>query len=173
MTAYLDLPRKHQTDIWNHLLPLDDDGEQAAFAFARHLRLGAENRFQLIEWHAVPRHGLTAPNPYHIELTDETKANMIKRAHDLDACLVEFHSHPGPWPAAFSEIDRAGLAEFVPHVRWRLRQRPYVAIVVTNRDFDGLVWTAQSREAQRLDGIRVGHEILLPTKLSELGSNHD
>ena len=171
MSAYLELPPSHKAEIWSHLLPIGERGERAAFAFVRHVPQATEHRFDFIEWYAVPRSGLAKPNAFQVELTDETKAKVIKRAHDLEACLVELHSHPGPWPAAFSETDRIGLAEFVPHVRWRLRGRPDIALVVAKNDFDGLVWISDAPEAQRLDGIRAGHDVLLPTALSRLGSN--
>jgi hypothetical protein len=35
-----------------------------------------------------------------------------------------------------------GFQEWVPHIMWRLRQRPYVAVVVTPDSFDALVWQA-------------------------------
>ena len=44
----------------------------------------------------------------YLELADETRARLIKRAHDLQASLVEMHSHPAPFPAAFSPADRPG-----------------------------------------------------------------
>jgi len=77
---------------------------------------------------------------YHIELADVVRARVIKRAHDLGATLIEMHSHLGKWPAQFSPSDIAGFHEWVPHVRWRLKGKPYAALVVTRRGFDGLAW---------------------------------
>ena len=54
----------------------------------------------------------------------------------MGASLVEMHSHIGPWPAGFSYADRLGLQETVPHMWWRLKKRPYLALVVTNCSFD-------------------------------------
>jgi hypothetical protein len=76
----------------------------------------------------------------YLELGDAARARLIKEAHDRKLCLVESHSHPGPYPAAFSYSDLAGLEEFVPHVRWRLRGRPYAALVFAASGFDGLAW---------------------------------
>ena len=77
----------------------------------------------------------------YFELTDEARIGLIKRAHVLQASLAEFHSHLSPWPAAFSLSDRMGLKETVPHMRWRLKRRPYLAVVVAPSGFDALVWS--------------------------------
>src|SRR6266487_1407438 len=101
-----------------------------------------------------------------MELADETRAQVIKRAHDLGASMVEFHSHPYPWPARFSESDRVGLEEFVPHVWWRLKGRPYAAVVVAPSGFDGLVWMTSPDRPEQLDGIACGDRLLRPTGLT-------
>ena len=111
-----------------------------AFLFARHRTEDAEQIFETIEWYPVPPDGYGVRNEFHFELTDEVRAHVIKRAHDLGACIVEVHSHGGPLPAAFSPSDLWGFREFVPHVWWRLKGRPYLALVATRRDFDGLAW---------------------------------
>jgi hypothetical protein len=102
----------------------------------------------------------------HLELTDRTRANIIKRAHDLSASLVELHSHVGNWPAAFSLSDRLGLKDTVPHMWWRLRGRPYIAIVAAKSGYDALVWLNDPETPESLDGILKGHQIIQPTNLS-------
>lgn len=139
-----------------------------AFVFARHVEQGSDHFFEYVEWYAVPPAGFAIRTGYHIELTDKTRATVIKRAHDLDTSLAEFHSHLGTWPAQFSPSDQMGLNEFVPHVRWRLRGRPYLAVVATRADLDGLAWIDSSSRAVRLNGIRVGDRVLRPTGLSPL-----
>ena len=93
----------------------------------KHLTKGEDQIFEYIEWYAVPADGFSVCNEYHFELTDEVRAQVIKRAHDLGASIAEVHSHHGPWPAAFSPSDQLGFREFVPHVWWRLKGRPYLA----------------------------------------------
>ena len=105
---------------------------------------------------------------HHFALSDWVRADVIKRAHDLDASIAEFHSHLGPWPAEFSLTDQIGFQDFVPHVMWRLKGRPYLAVVVTPRDIDALVWMSDPKSPQHLDGIRAGDTIVRTTQLSHL-----
>lgn len=174
MAVVLELPAHIKRTIWSHLLQDDEWSEAAGFAFVKHARSGPQHSFEYIEWHAVPTEGFEIRTGHHIELTDEARATVIKRAHDLDASPVEFHSHLGPWPAEFSPSDRLGLAEFVPHVRWRLQGRPYLAVVATRTGFDGLAWIADSPRPVRLDCISVDGHVLRPTGLSsmEYGDDH-
>ena len=68
----------------------------------------------------------------------------------------------------FSLTDQKGFQEFVPHVWWRLKGKPYVAVVVAQTDFDGVVWISDSVSPQYLDGIVSGDTIHRPTQLSSL-----
>lgn len=136
--------------------------------FVRHVPQDDADVFEHVEWYPVPSDGFLVHTGYHFELTDETSARVIKRAHDLGASLVEFHSHTGPWRAAFSPSDQLGFQEFVPHVWWRLKGKPYLAIVVTQTDFDGLAWTVGPKTPQHLDGIVVEGTVFAATQLSSL-----
>ena len=104
--------------------------------------------------------------PDYLELADATRARLIKRAHDLGASLVEMHSHPGPWKAAFSRSDILGLSETVPHMWWRLDKRPYAAIVVSPSGFDAMVWLESPVSPQALDSLAAGSRILRPTNIT-------
>src|SRR5207249_9382808 len=91
-----------------------------------------------------------------VELTDEARARIIKTAWDTGTSPVEFHSHPGDYCGAmFSPIDMYGFSEYVPHCRWRLRGRPYLAVVVSPAGMDALAWTGG-------DGTSVGLEAIRP-----------
>jgi hypothetical protein len=138
--VFLNLPADVHQEVWKHLVPGRRDPEAACFMFVRHVTQDDAQVFEHVEWYPIHPDGFLVRTGYHFELTDETRAKVIKRAHDLGASLVEFHSHTGPWPAAFSPSDQLGFQEFVPHVWWRLKGKPYLAIVVTQGDFDGLVW---------------------------------
>lgn len=164
----LQLPGDDWHQIWQHLFGDGSSDEAAGFLFATHRTEDEVQVFEKVEWYPVPADGYEVRNEFHFELTDQVRGQVIKRAHDLRASIVEVHSHGGPLPAAFSPSDQWGFREFVPHVWWRLKGRPYLAVVATSRDFDGLVWLAGPETPQRLDGIVVDGQILTSTGLSSL-----
>ena len=166
----LDLPEKIQRDLRAHLLRKGSRTEQAAFLHARFEANDDCVTFRYVELVPVPPEGFASRTEFHFELTDQARASVIKRAHDLGTSLVEFHSHLGPWPAQFSPTDLLGLDDFVPHVWWRLKGRPYVAVVVAPSGFDGLAWIASPHNPQRLDGIVIEGRVLKPTGLTPLRS---
>jgi len=165
------LPQQVYHAVWSHLLPTRFRNEEASFMYVSAASAGKAHEFEFVDWDPIQPHGFLARSRYGFELTDESRARVIKRAHDLGASLVEMHSHAGSWPAAFSTSDLIGFAEFLPHVWWRLQGKPYFALVVTRRSFDGLAWLTSPDSPQRLDGIAVGETILVPTKLSAFNSD--
>lgn len=165
---HLSVPHRVLEKVWDHLLPDRADSEEAAFIFVRREDMEGRIAFRCVDWYPVPLDGFVIHSRYHIELTDETRAKVIKRAHDLGASLVEFHSHMGSALAKFSPSDLAGFNEFVPHAWWRLKGRPYIALVVSKSSFDALVWLSDPNLPQRLDGLVVGETLLVPTQLSSL-----
>jgi len=135
--------------------------------FARRETIRNDEIFTAVDWYAVPAEGFAFRSKYYIELSNDTKAFLIKKAHDLQTSLVECHSHLGPWPAEFSPSDFSGFREFVPHILWRLSGRPYLAVVTTPRtDFDGLVWISPDQNPVQLDAIQTERRTLYPTALS-------
>ena len=154
--------------VWQHLLSQDQMTESAGFMFVKPVLHGNTQVFEPIEWFPVPPEGFLELTDRHFALTDETRAWIIKRAHDLGASIAEFHSHNGPWPAAFSLTDQMGFQEFVPHVWWRLKGKPYLAVVVAPTGFDGLVWITDSASPRYLDSIVSGNTVHRPTQLSSL-----
>jgi hypothetical protein len=166
MKALLKLDTGGYDDLIAHLLPPDDEEEQAAFVFAHVARTPHQVVFEAAEIAKLGPSDFIAQHDDFLEMTDETRARLIKRAHDLDTSLVEFHSHGGPWRPAFSPSDRTGLKETVPHMWWRLRKRPYLAIVVAKAGFDALLWLDDPKLPRPLDGLLVGSRLLTPTNLS-------
>lgn len=162
----LDLPDGVHSALLAHLLPPGSGSEQAAFVFAKALPEKGDTLFRFVEWTPIDPAGFVHHSGYFIELTDETRGRMIKRAHDLDGSLVEFHSHLASWPASFSETDLDGLEEFVPHVRWRLKGRPYMAVVVAPTSFDALAWVSGSKNPEAVEGILVDGHLHRPTGLT-------
>jgi hypothetical protein len=167
--ATLHISPSIKTAIWSHLLPRHDESEsieQAAFGFANTISDGELTTFNLVEWLPIDKNSFAHQSGYHIELADEMRPFLIKRAHDLQTSLVEFHSHPFSARAEFSPSDLAGLDEFVPHVWWRLKGRPYLAIVVTPTQFDALAWVTSPRSSAPLQELRAGNTILRPSGLT-------
>jgi len=158
----LDLPRNSFLGIKKHLLPEGNDNEQAVFAFAKTKNTNGICSFKIIDWEPIAPRDFFYHTEFYLELSDEKRGQIIKKAHDLKASLVEWHSHPGIFPAAFSSSDLSGLKEFVPHVMWRLNRRPYAAIVVTPRDFDGLAWYNEA-DPYQIHAIKIGSQLLKPT----------
>lgn len=165
--ALLELPAVVYQGLQKHLLPLHSKTEQAAFVFARtETSAGNSIVFRFLDWLPLKADNFTAQHEAYLELRDEMRGSLIKRAHDLNTSLVEFHSHPGPYPAQFSPSDLAGFREFVPHVWWRLRGKPYAAVVVAPSGFDALAWLSSPQEPAVLNSIMVDSERLVPTGLT-------
>lgn len=161
--AVLVIPEDVYRNMWKHLLPPQSKSEQAAFLFADASHSAGEIKLEYREWYAVPSNGFLIQSAGYIELSDETRAMVIKRAHDLQACLVEFHSHLYSYEVSFSWSDVSGLREFVPHIMWRLKGRPYAAVVVGKSDFDSLIWSTDANSPELLSEIHVGNRVLRPT----------
>src|SRR5262245_50164640 len=149
--------------LWDHLLPIVDRREQGAFLFAAAAAVDGRLEFSVIDHAFLGPQDFATQSEDHLELADTTRIRLIKQAHRLDATLIELHSHPGPSPGGFSPSDRFGLQETVPHMWWRLKGRPYLAIVVAPSGFDALVWLSNPHVPEALTGIQVGDNLLAPT----------
>lgn len=158
--ALISLTRTDYMRLRAHLLPPGSEDEEAAFAFAD-IQQTRSYRFVPREWRLLAPGDFEYRSPYHLELADETRARIIKRAHDLRASIVEFHSHPCNL-VGFSQSDLAGMAEFVPHVWWRLKGRPYAAVVIAPDGIDGFAWTTSPRTPQRIAGLDVDGRLIKP-----------
>jgi hypothetical protein len=135
MAVFLDLQQGLRVRLWAHLL--QNGVEQVAIVFATVDPQGDDIVFNAREVYLATPDDFEFHSGYHIELTDEARARIIKKAWDTGTTPVEFHSHPGDagdlWPAMFSASDMYGFSDYVPHCRWRLRGRPYLAVVVSQR----------------------------------------
>lgn len=166
MRTVLRLPEGVHGRLWNHLLPQDADREEAAFLFLEPVASNERLLFEYIDEELLSACDFASQEDDYLELSSEARARLIKRAHDLNACVAEMHSHPFPWPAEFSVADRIGLRETVPNMFWRLKNRPYLAIVVAPSGFDALVWLDSPHAPHPLSGIIAGNQLLHPTNLS-------
>ncbi len=161
MTATLTMPDGLFESLNAHLLPQGSIREEAAFLFARPADDGST--FEVIEAQLLTPADFAHHQSNYLELDDATRGALIKRAHDIDASLVELHSHPGPFPAAFSYADLRGLQDTVPYMWWRLKNRPYFAIVVADGGFDALAWIIDPAAPEPLHIVADGR-LLCPTK---------
>lgn len=162
----LNIPPDQHRTLVKHLLPRRPMTEEAAFLFCRALQTDSGTEFHFLDAHLVPLSEFNYKSLYGIELTDRCRAAVIKRAHDLNASLLEFHSHPQSAEVEFSPSDRSGFAEFIPHVWWRLRKRPYAAVVVGPCGFDSLAWVSNPERPDGVLDLHIGNDWLKPTGLT-------
>jgi hypothetical protein len=151
-----------------HLLRQRSRNEQAAFLLCE-TTMGPEAAlFACLDAMLVEHQQFAIHSAFHLELNDAMRARVIKAAHDRKCSLVEIHSHPWSGLAQFSASDFEGLAEFVPHVWWRLGHRPYGALIITPRGIDGLAWIEGPEHAERIDALHVGDQVQRMSGLSFL-----
>lgn len=163
MTVFFDLRAGLKEQLWAHLL--QNDIEHVAIVFAAVEAKGDTTVFIAEHVYLATADDFEIHSEFHVELTDEARARIIKRAWDIGTSPVEFHSHPGDhWSAMFSPSDMYGFSEYVPHCRWRLRGRPYLAVAITPAGMDALAWTETGAEPVGLDAIRIaGGATIFPT----------
>jgi len=64
----------------------------------------------------------------------------------------------------FSPSDIAGFREFVPHIHWRLKGKPYGAVVVAPASIDAALW---EENALRLPlALNVDGTAMFPTRFT-------
>jgi hypothetical protein len=124
--------------------------EQVAFAYATF----SAATFEIVELDVIATEEVEFRSDWHVTLADEVRPRLIKAAWDTGRCLIESHSHGPHGSAQFSPSDLAGFEEWVRHVRWRLRGRPYAALVLAGDTWDALAWT-EGTEPTGVAGIDV------------------
>jgi hypothetical protein len=126
-------------------------------------------QFRLRQWRPVPASGFESRSDHHLVLADDFRAEIIKWAWDSGSSLVEAHSHDFGI-ARFSPSDMSGLREWLPHLWWRLRGRPYGAVVVDGDTFDALAWVASADPPEHVVGIELDGGGFLPATGLTLGA---
>jgi hypothetical protein len=164
--VYFDLAVGMKERLWTHLL--QNEQEQASFVFATVETAGDTIIFSAQEIYLATPQDFTIQSEFHIELSDDARARLIKHAWDTGTTPVELHSHPGDWwGAMFSPSDMYGFDEFVPHCRWRLKGRQYLACLVTPAGTDALAWIDNTGIPVGLSAIRVANDQpVIPTSQS-------
>ena len=161
MPVSISLPESMLSNIHQHLFPNNDRREQGGFLFARFDEVGQV--FDVLEWVPLTGTDYVHQERDYLELTDVTRAALIKKAHDMQASLIEIHCHPGQVKVAFSLADWMGFREFVPHVRWRLAKRPYAALVFGYECVDGLAWLGDQAVPIEINCLYSGSDRLVTT----------
>jgi proteasome lid subunit RPN8/RPN11 len=173
----LAIPQEVYEALVAHLLPgTPAPEEEAAFVYAKAKGEPDKVTFEFVESTQIRAWEFAMRSSYGLELSNEARARVIKRAHDLDASIIELHSHPSG-PASFSWSDTAGFREFVPHVWWRLQGRPYAAVLLTPEGCDALAWIRDCHTPVPLRRIIAGRRIIHPTcwtaeHWSEIGNGY-
>ena len=96
MSVYLDLPVGLREKLWSHLL--QSDTEQVAFVFAAVTTDGEDTVLTGQDHYLASPGDFEIHSEFHVELTDEARARIIRRAWDTGTSPVEFHSHLGIVP---------------------------------------------------------------------------
>lgn len=152
--------------IRHHLLPPDGLCEEAAFLCAKSSFRNELLRLDVVDVLLIPPEGFASRSPCYLELRDTTRAKIIKKAHELGASLIECHSHPSQVNACFSWSDLHGFDACVPNFMWRLKERPYAAVVLARHSFDGLVWSGAGERCVPLREIVTERLVLHSTGLT-------
>jgi hypothetical protein len=156
--AALHVRERHWSELVSHM---SGSIERAAFMLAR----AQGDSLTVFELRCLTDAQVDS-SARHLLLPDRTRAEMIAWAWRSRAALIECHSHPLGDPAAFSLTDLAGLADWVPHARWRLQGAPYLALVHAPRSFDALTWTQSANALAPLEHVQLDSRRLTPTGLT-------
>lgn len=151
--------------VWSQLRThMNARRERAAFMFTQ---IDADGNAYVVDtWLLDDDSHYETRETDHLVLDDDVRAQVIARAHKTGLGAVEAHSHWWPGPSTrFSRYDLHGLAEFAPHMLWRLPGRPYIALVMGEDSFDGLWWSSRTSFGT-LAAVVVGGVTLNPTGLS-------
>lgn len=135
-----------------------------AFLYAR---AEDEDKFVVEEMYRVPEEHLDHSSRYFISLTDEGFTTVMKKAARLGLVPIEVHSHRDKsFEPGFSGSDFEGFEDTVPHVRWRLQGRPYMAMVFAPSGYDALIWRGEAGEVEGLDAMVIDGELHKPSGTS-------
>ena len=150
-------------ELRNHLFPSVNGTEHAAFLFSKI----EGDILKIVDVSLLNSEDYDFQSLYHIQIRTEVIGHLIKRAHDLNASLVEVHSHIEQREAKFPYSDWSGFEEFVPHILWRLPDRPYSALVFTRKTFDAIYWKKDFDQMRPIEKLVAGSYSYYPTKLSK------
>lgn len=159
--VYIEIDKSSYQNIRNFLF--QDQSEHVVFLLANPVIEPTKITFKVDKYNLIPDQD-TDNSAYDLKLKEDAQAKIIKWAWDNKACLIEIHSHPVYKVAtSFSSYDLDGFEEFVPHVWWRLKGKPYIALVFGQMDYDSLAWIDNPNDSVAIEGILVNGKLLKPT----------
>ena len=166
MYVSISICGKDYKALQKHLFPTGESRERVCFIFATAKKSASSLSFVLKDWYAVKANEYKYQSRGYVELKDSMRGLIIKKAFDLDTSIIEVHSHPYDTAAKFSGSDKEGFKEFVPHVWWRLKGKPYAALVFSQSDFDGLAWTNSPQQYEPVTELLVDKSKIRANNLS-------
>jgi len=146
--AFISIARKTYSDAQTHLAKRP---EQVGFFLADWNE--CQQLFSVRIWRPLAAKDLEFRSDFHVSLKDQIRPQIIKWAWDNNGCLIEAHSHGRDGSATFSASDLHGFEDWVPHVRWRLKSRPYAAIVTAGDHFDALAWIRPQGACEQIETV--------------------
>lgn len=150
--------------------------ERMAFLLAEQTSL--QDRWTVVdELYLADQVDYALQSAYCLELADPVRPRILSWATGQDVvALVEVHSHGKlSHRTTFSPTDLDGLAEVVPQMLWRLRGRPYAALVLGADDVDALAWLRRGEPPTAPGSIVFGDRTMTPTGIAVgiLTQKHD
>lgn len=107
-----------------------------------------------------------------LALTDEAKVALLAEAKRLGHGIVDVHTHPfANGRVGFSRLDLEELPKFARYVNLKLAGRPFAALVLGQRSYQGLAWTAA--QSRPLDLVAIGEAYRQPAWLVPADSFRD
>jgi hypothetical protein len=162
MNHEIVIPEELTRRLRGHLF--QNELEQAGFLFARVARDGSSLRFDVFDCYLVPASGWDVQMDVYLEMSHEERGRILKLARELDAAVIDCHSHPHSTDAVwFSPSDRSGITEFAQYVRWKLNGRPFAALVWGEDSVDGVIWQDDFLRAEVLASVLSGGLRMTPT----------
>lgn len=164
MSVIIQIEKSFFSKIRKYLL--QSHLEQVCFLFSKDTFYDSTLIMEVKDYYLVAPHEYEYQSSFHVELKDSCQAKVIKSAWDKKLSLGEIHSHPTSKKAFFSQSDISGFQEFVPHVWWRLKKGPYIAIIQAQSELDALAWVKTPDIYEPIDKIKIGKSVIRPSNFT-------
>ena len=154
MSASIVIPSEIEKSVRKHLFK--SEVEQGSFLFTRTETLPGSLSLRVFDLYLVPESGWEIQTDYHLQMKDSERAMIMRKARDLQAGVIDCHSHPqAEDDVFFSASDRSGISDFAQYAKWKLSGRPFAAMVWAQRSMDAVLWSGSFEEAIPIDTIQI------------------